>query len=255
MPRPLAQRAAPPRRAPGSKKISASAFIPPFLTKPNDSTSTPARHVRSAGLSPVNATALANRAPSMWKPSLRASRDLAERGDLGGAIGQPIFGRIGDRQRHRLAPGGRRSGRARTPPRPSSGVTFAPAPGSRVSLAPCVKNPGAPASSCSICACSWHRIAPVGGHRAASPRQLAAVPVVTHKRAHLALEQLGKRAVEPLRPGVAVIGGVEPVGVGQRGHHGGAGGGGIVGEEAHRPRMAGGHRCVNAGKNGAAGED
>jgi hypothetical protein len=55
----------------GSKKIRASAFMPPFLTKPNDMTSTPARQLRSAGSEPVNATALAKRAPSRWKPRPR----------------------------------------------------------------------------------------------------------------------------------------------------------------------------------------
>ena len=41
-----------PRRARDRKKISASAESPPFLTKPKDSASTPARQLRSAGAQP-----------------------------------------------------------------------------------------------------------------------------------------------------------------------------------------------------------
>ena len=42
----------------------------------------------------------------------------------------------------------------------ASGVTFAPGPSSKISLAPPVKKPGAPASSTSICASRWHRMPP-----------------------------------------------------------------------------------------------
>ena len=59
------------------------------------------------------------------------------------------------------------------------------------------------------------------------------MPVVTHKRADLGLEQVGESAVEPLAPRVAVIGGVEPVGGGDRLDHLGVRGRRIVGEEAH----------------------
>jgi hypothetical protein len=53
-----------------------------------------------------------------------------------------------------------------------------------------------------------------------------------------------RRRVEPLAPGVAVIGGVEPVGGGDRRHHLRAGGRRIVGEEAHGRRARAGE--VNA---------
>ena len=117
----------------------------------------------------------------------------------------------------------------------ASTVTFAPGPSSSISLAPWVKNPGAPASSFSICASRWQRIAPDGGHSAARARQLAAVPVAP-RAPRPRFEQIGESAVETRAPCVAVIGGVEAVGLDQRGEHGRAGGGGIVGEEAHRGR-------------------
>ena len=96
----------------------------------------------------------------MWKPRPRCFASLAERRDLGGAIDEAIFGRIGDRQRGRLdlvdvlADAVARRRRRR----PAS--TFAPGPSSSISLAPPVKKPGAPASSTSICASRWQRIAP-----------------------------------------------------------------------------------------------
>src|SRR3546814_5546453 len=47
------------------KKTIASAVIAPFLVKPNDRASTPARQLTSAGAQPRKAKALAKRAPSM----------------------------------------------------------------------------------------------------------------------------------------------------------------------------------------------
>ena len=57
-----------------SKATIASALSAPFLVAPSDSTSTPARHVTSAGEQPRAATAFAMRAPSTWarSPSSRA---------------------------------------------------------------------------------------------------------------------------------------------------------------------------------------
>ena len=52
--------------------LTASAAMAPFLVAPNDSTSTPARHVASAGEQPSEATALAKRAPSMCTAKPRA---------------------------------------------------------------------------------------------------------------------------------------------------------------------------------------
>src|SRR3546814_16948061 len=56
------------------KKRIASAIIAPFLVKPKDSASTPARQVTSAGAQPRKATAFAKRAPAMcsFNPSARA---------------------------------------------------------------------------------------------------------------------------------------------------------------------------------------
>ena len=56
------------RAAALSKKTTASAAMQPFLVPPKESTSTPARQVRSAGAHFSAATALAKRAPSMWTP-------------------------------------------------------------------------------------------------------------------------------------------------------------------------------------------
>ena len=75
--------------------------------------------------------------------------------------------------------------------------------------------------------------AAVGRAERGEREAFAAVPVATQSAVDLGLEQLGEGAVEPRAPGVAVIGGVEPVGGGDRRHHLGAGGGRIVGEEAH----------------------
>ena len=59
-----------------SKNTTASPNAAPFFVPPRLSTSTPARHVRSAGDAPNAATALAKRAPSMWTASFssRATR-------------------------------------------------------------------------------------------------------------------------------------------------------------------------------------
>ena len=96
----------------------------------------------------------------------------------------------------------------------ASGVTLAPSPSTQHQLGAVGEECRArPPSSTSICASRWQRIAPCGGHSAASARQLAAVPVVTHSAATSLAEQVGKGAVEPLGPGIAVIGGVDPVGL------------------------------------------
>ena len=65
------------------------------------------------------------------------------------------------------------------------------------------------------------------------------------QRAHRGSKQVGEGAVEPLAPSVAVIGGIEPVGRRQRREHGGVASSGVVGEEAHRRRMAGCASPVN----------
>jgi hypothetical protein len=56
----------------------------------------------------------------------------------------------------------------------------------------------------------------------------------------IGLEQLREGLVEPGAPAIAVIGGVEAVGLGERGHRLRAGGRGIVGEKAHARPLIGG---------------
>ena len=57
-----------------SKKTTASPTAMPFFVPPKQSTSTPACQVISLGVQASEATAFANRAPSMW---MRRSCDLA----------------------------------------------------------------------------------------------------------------------------------------------------------------------------------
>jgi len=57
------------------------------------------------------------------------------------------------------------------------------------------------------------------------------------ERLDLALEKLGKGLVQPPAPAVAVISGVEPVGLGDRRQCLRAGGRGIIGEKAHSSAM------------------
>ena len=52
-------------------------------------------------------------------------------------------------------------------------------PGMPISLAPWLKNSGAPHSCTMMWLCSWHSIAPCAGTRVASASELAAVPVST----------------------------------------------------------------------------
>jgi hypothetical protein len=67
------------------------------------------------------------------------------------------------------------------------------------------------------------------------------------QRRHFRFEQVGKGAVQPLAPAVAVIGRIEAVRLMEGGHDLGAGGGGIIGKETHFAAHRGAARQVNRG--------
>ncbi len=89
------------RQSAGLKNTTASAAMHPFLVPPKDSTSTPAFHVSSAGVTPSPATAPANRAPSMCSAMPSPFGHRRDRRDLVGAIGSAEFGDLGDAGDHR----------------------------------------------------------------------------------------------------------------------------------------------------------
>ena len=100
-------------------------------------------------------------------------------------------------------------------------------------MAPPVKKPGAPASSTSICASRWQRIAAIGRAQRREREAIGGGAGRHPEGADLGPEQVGEGAVEPPAPLVAVIGRVEPVGGGDRLDHLGVRRRRIVGEEAH----------------------
>ena len=76
--------------------------MPPFLMTPNDSTSTPAFQVSSAGETFCATTAFAKRAPSMCTLMPRVMRDRRERARFRRRVDRAAFRGLGDGQRARL---------------------------------------------------------------------------------------------------------------------------------------------------------
>ena len=94
---PLAHEAA---RA-GSKNTTASAAIAPPLVAPNDSTSTPAFQVASAGETFMRASALPKRAPSICTAMPCACAISASAAISSDAVDRAGLGGLRDRQRRR----------------------------------------------------------------------------------------------------------------------------------------------------------
>ncbi len=163
----------------GSNETIASVLKTPFLVAPSVSTSMPALHVRSAGAQPSAASALASRAPSRWARSPR-SRAMATTSPTCAAVYTVprSVGFVSDSTEgcewwgspQRVASNACRS---------VAGLTRNASPAMPRTTAPPPNIDVAPHSLCRMCAVSWHRTDPHGGHSAASPIELAAVPLIT----------------------------------------------------------------------------
>jgi hypothetical protein len=182
--------------------------------------------------------------------------DLADRGDLGGAVDETIFGGVGDRQRVRLdlvdvgadaVAGGfdclreqfralaLEQGQLRAVGEESRRAGFI-----NLDMRVAVAQDGAFGRA------QRGERETVGGGAGGHPQ-----------RADRCFEQVGESAVEAPAPRVAIIGGVEPVRLGEGVEHRRMTGGGIVGKEAHDaerwPRDATRSTRKNPGTTGATG--
>ena len=171
----------------------------------------------------------------MWKARPALLRQLAERGDFGGAIDEAIFGRVGDRDRRRLdlvhvvadavARGRDRLGRDL---------------GALAVEQDQLRAAGEEAGRARLVDLDM-RVAvaedrPVGRAQRGEREAVGSGAGRHPECANFGPEQVGEGAVEPLAPLVAVISRVEPVRRRNRFENLGVRGRGIVGEEAHAAR-------------------